>query len=192
MYLDIGCFEPVTFSNTYFFYLRGWVGLVVDPNPSLGSLFQKIRPKDTFVNKGIGAEAGILKYYRLPQKMSSMNTFDYSFLEQNGLVKYIESEIDIPITTMKEIVEEFGNAHKLDILDVDVEGLDLEVLQSNDWEYFRPKLVMVETDSSIEEDLGGEVYNYMVSKEYSLISKLVQSSSGAGNLVFIKNEFKLK
>ncbi|SFT40747.1 methyltransferase, FkbM family [Algoriphagus locisalis] len=190
-YLDIGCFEPVTFSNTYFFYLRGWSGVVVDPNPELETLFKAQRPLDKFINKGISSEPGILKYYMLPYKMSSMNTFDYSFLEKNDLVKFIQNEIEVPLVTMKSIVQENNLLDGVDFLDVDVEGLDLEVLSSNDWELFRPKLVMVETEKSVEEDLSSDVYKLMISKDYSLLSKLVQSSSGTGNLIFVKNEFKL-
>ena len=190
-YLDIGCFEPVTFSNTYFFYLRGWSGVVVDPNPKLEELFKAQRPLDKFINMGISSEPGTLNYYMLPYKMSSMNTFDYNFLEKNDLVKFIQKEIEVPIVTVKSLVEENNLLDGVDFLDVDVEGLDLEVLNSNNWEAFRPSLVMVETDKTIEEDLSGDVYKLLKSKDYTLLSKVVQSSSGTGNLIFMKNEFKL-
>ncbi len=190
MYLDIGCFEPITFSNTYFFYLRNWSGLVVDPNPRLKEMFQKVRPKDIFINKGISSSAGVLKYYQLPRKLSSMNTFNYEFLEKNGLVNQIENEIEIPLTTICQLSEEFDLSNKIDFMDVDVEGLDLEVLSSNNWERLRPKIVMVETDSSIETDIVGDIYNFLKERDYFLISKMVQSSSGAGNLIFMRNESK--
>lgn len=191
-YLDIGCFEPVTFSNTYFFYLKGWDGFVVDPNPSLSAMFDKIRPKDTFINRGISGTAGTLSYYMLPQKMSSMNTFDYSFLEKNDLTSFVEKEIKIPICTMEDLVKEFKLKDKIDFIDVDVEGLDLEVLQSNNWETFRPSIVMVETDLSLEEDMHSPVTKLLEDKEYKILSKLVQSTSGSGNLIFCKKEFNPK
>jgi hypothetical protein len=58
-YLDIGCLEPINFSNTYFFYLKGWSGYIIDPNPDLTSKFSNVRPKDKFINRGISGEAGI-------------------------------------------------------------------------------------------------------------------------------------
>ncbi|MBB6327781.1 FkbM family methyltransferase [Algoriphagus iocasae] len=190
-YLDIGCFEPVTFSNTYFFYLRGWSGVVVDPNPTLKNLFKTLRPQDSFVNKGISSSPGVLKYYTLPYKMSSMNTFDYSFLEKNNLVQYIEKELSIPIITMDELISEHKLENKIDFLDVDVEGLDLDVLKSNNWELFRPKVIMVETDQSFEEDLNSCIYQLLREKEYRLISKHVQNIHGSGNLIFVKNEYRI-
>ncbi len=188
-YLDIGCFEPITFSNTYFFYLRGWNGLVVDPNPDLVKLFARERPSDTFINKGISSQSGELKYYRLPHSLSSMNTFDIKFLEEKNLVNFIEDEITIPLTTMSTLVSEYGLSG-VDFLDVDVEGMDLEVLGSNNWDKFRPTVTMVETEKEIEEDLQGDLYRFMIDRDYTLMSKVVQSPSGAGNLIFMKNEAK--
>ncbi|WP_111672141.1 FkbM family methyltransferase [Algoriphagus litoralis] len=191
-YLDIGCFEPVTFSNTYFFYLKGWDGYVVDPNPTLTAMFKKIRPKDVFINRGISGEAGTLDYYMLPQKMASMNTFDYSFLEKNNLTSYVEKEIKIPLCTLEELVDEFKLKDKIDFIDVDVEGLDLEVLQSNNWETFRPSIVMVETDLSLDQDMDSPVTRLLEDKDYRILAKLVQSTSGSGNLIFCKKEFNPK
>ena len=36
---------------------------------------------------------------------------------------------------------------QIDLLNIDVEGLDLEVLQSNDWSKFKPKVIIVEGTS---------------------------------------------
>jgi len=186
MYLDIGCFEPITYSNTYHFYLRGWSGIVVDPNPELAEKFKKIRPKDTFVNVGISQNPGILKYYMLPRKMSSMNTFDYGFLEEKNLTNYIEKEIEVPLLRVEDLVQEYKLQGKIDFMDVDVEGLDYQVLMSNDWNSFRPTIVMVETDQTIEEDMEGEVYRLMKSLKYNLLGKMVQTANGSGNLIFSK------
>lgn len=190
-YLDIGCFEPITFSNTYFFYLRGWNGYVIDPNPDLLSKFDIVRPKDRFINRGISSASGVLKYYMLPQKLSSMNTFDYSFLEKNNLVSKIEREIEVPLSSLEELVEEFGLGSSIDFMDVDVEGLDFEVLQSNNWEKFRPSVVMVETDLSITEDLSSPITKLLEDKEYKLLAKLVQNPNGSGNLIFCRKDFKI-
>lgn len=190
-YLDIGCFEPITFSNTYFFYLKGWSGYVIDPNPDLISKFATVRPKDKFINRGISASSGVLKYYMLPQKLSSMNTFDYSFLEKNNLVSKIEREIEVPLSSMEELIEEFKLSQAIDFIDVDVEGLDFEVLQSNNWELFRPPVVMVETDHSLTEDLSSPITKLLEDKEYKLLAKLVQNPNGSGNLIFCRKDFKI-
>lgn len=35
IYVDIGCNHPISYSNTWKLYLRGWNGVCVDPNPYL-------------------------------------------------------------------------------------------------------------------------------------------------------------
>lgn len=183
-YLDIGCYEPVSFSNTYHFYLRGWSGIVVDPNPELVERFKKIRPNDIFVNKGISQSPGTLKYYMLPKNMSSMNTFDYKFLIEKNLLDKIEKEIEVPLISIEDLVNEHKLHDKIDFMDIDVEGMDFQVLLSNNWDQFRPKLVMIETDKSIEEDIEGEVYALMKFHKYKLLAKMVQTDNGSGNLIF--------
>lgn len=57
VYVDIGCWHPIKASNTYFFYLRGWKGLCIDPNPELKILFEKFRPTDKFINCAVGEDS---------------------------------------------------------------------------------------------------------------------------------------
>jgi hypothetical protein len=77
---------------------------------------------------------------------------------------------------------EILNAHlpdgrSIDFLTVDAEGLDLEVLCSNDWARFRPKVVVVEDpDALILDDLGrSEVANYLRERGYKPCAKSLHS-----------------
>lgn len=190
-YLDIGCFEPVTFSNSYFFYLRGWNGFVVDPNPQFQTKFTKVRPKDKFINRGISSHSGVLTYFMLPQKMSSMNTFDYNFLVKNNLESYIEKEVKVPMSSLEELIDEFKLGNSIDFLDVDVEGMDYEVLVNNNWEKFRPSVIVVETDKELAHDLHSDITHLLEDKEYKLLAKMVQCTNGSGNLIFCRKDYKI-
>ena len=53
VYVDIGAFHPYKGSNTYALYLRGWRGLVVDPNPAKTQLFALIRPHDICLTRAV-------------------------------------------------------------------------------------------------------------------------------------------
>jgi FkbM family methyltransferase len=65
---------------------------------------------------------------------------------------------------------------EIDFLSVDVEGLDLQVLRSNDWAKYRPTLVVVESYGTGAASLtNGEVYTYMESKGYKLIAWVATS-----------------
>ena len=46
-YVDVGCNQPIHYSNTWKLYLKGWSGLTLDPNPNLIRHHKKQRPRDT-------------------------------------------------------------------------------------------------------------------------------------------------
>lgn len=182
-YVDIGCWHPVKASNTYFFYHRGWKGICVDPNPELIPLYKQFRPKDIFINAGISDSKTPLDYYML--KESSMNTFSHDFLVKHKLDTQIVKTLQIPMFSLKEILDKnVGENERLDFFDIDVEGFDLEVLKTNDWNKYRPKVIVIETDIALKDDLNSEIVNYLNNVDYRLIGKSVISGD-LGNLFLI-------
>jgi FkbM family methyltransferase len=187
LYVDIGCWHPIKASNTYFFYLRGWKGLCIDPNPELEILYAKYRPTDNFINCAVGEDLKFFKYYMLQEQFSSMNTLDLEFIKNHNLVDKIKKEINIPTLSLKTILD--ANVKKndrLDFFDIDVEGFDIEVLKSNDWKKYRPKVIVVETDLMLQEDLNSQIVNYLELQNYRLIGKSIIMGD-LGNLFLIDN-----
>lgn len=185
VYVDIGCWHPIKASNTYYFHLRKWKGICIDPNPELKSLYKKYRPSDNFVNVGIGDTNSVLKYYMF--KESSMNTFSYDFVEKQKLESKIINTINVPTYNLKDILDNNLKLNdRLDFFDIDVEGLDLEVLKTNDWNKYRPKVVVIESDISIKQDVKSEITKYLEQQNYRLIGKS-NINCDLGNLFFLSN-----
>jgi len=183
-YIDVGAWHPVKASNSYFFYLRGWKGICVDPNPNMALLFRKFRKNDIFVNKAIGLGCENF-YYMLEEPNSSMNTFDLDFLKENNLEARIIDKKRIEFITLEDLLDEkIERNERIDFLDVDVEGLDLEVLKSNNWKKYRPKIIVVETHLSLEKDLDSSIVEYLNSVDYRIIAKSVIAGN-LGNLFFV-------
>ena len=99
VYVDIGCWHPIKASNTYYFHLRKWKGICIDPNPELKSLYSKYRSSDLFLNVGIGKSDTHLSYYMLEE--SSMNTFSFDFIKKHNLESKIIKIIEIPLFSLK-------------------------------------------------------------------------------------------
>ena len=138
MYVDIGCYHPMLYSNTYRLYREGWCGMVIDPNPSLRRLFRLFRPRDTFVNVGIGGVHEERTYFRF--KDGAYNTFDPESAKiYEARTKLLES---YPVT-MRPLRELLAGVDQIDLMSVDTEGLDLEVLTSHDW-CVKPQVIIVE------------------------------------------------
>ena len=185
VYVDIGCWHPIKASNTYFFHLRKWKGICIDPNPELKALYNKFRKSDIFINAGISDSETALKYYMLNE--SSMNTFSYDFIEKNGLASQIINTISVPVYNLKDILDQnLRQNERLDFFDVDVEGLDLEVLKTNDWNKYRPKVVVVESNISIKHEFDSELVKYLELQNYKLIGKSIINGD-LGNLFFLSN-----
>jgi hypothetical protein len=72
-YVDVGAHHPVRFSNTYFFYLRNWHGINIDPLPGSMALFNRDRPRDINLELAIASEEQTLNYYMCNEP--ALNTF---------------------------------------------------------------------------------------------------------------------
>lgn len=184
VYVDIGCWDPVKASNSYYFYLRGWKGICIDPNPKMKELYAKKRKSDIFINKAVGLGNETLTYYMLEEALSSMNTLDYSFIKQHDLDSKIVDKKQIQTVSLKSILEKhLEEGEIIDFLDIDVEGFDLEVLQSNDWNKFRPKIILVESDMDLKNDLQSKITKYLDEREYRPIGKMLINSD-LGNVLY--------
>jgi FkbM family methyltransferase len=185
VYVDVGCWDPIKASNSYYFHLRGWKGICIDPNPKMKELFAQKRPSDIFVNAAVGSGSENLTYYMLENQYSSMNTLDFDFIKNNNLENKVVDEVKITTVSLKEILEKhIGKDEKIDFLDIDVEGFDLSVLKSNDWVRFRPKVILIETALDLKNDFENELSLYLFEQNYMLAGKSLINKS-LGNLFFI-------
>ena len=145
-YVDVGAFHPTLYSNTYFFYLYGWRGINVEARPGSKKLFDKLRPRDVNLEVGVSGKRGILTYFFIDET-SSVNSFSRDFLAQLGLLGDVKAEIPVPVLPLATLLERhLPNGQAIDFMNIDVEGHDLEVLESNDWTRFRPKFIVVEDE----------------------------------------------
>jgi len=181
-YVDIGAHHPKRFSNTYFFYQRGWRGINIDAMPGSMDLFRKYRPKDLNLEIGVGAEEKQLDYYMLNE--SALNGFSKELSEQRNQVSsnyQIQKVVKIDIFPLSSIFDRYlPVGQHIDFMSVDVEGLDFEVLQSNDWSKYRPKFVLAEIlGSSLHQIEQSDIGQLMSKCGYDLYAKCV-------NTVFFK------
>jgi FkbM family methyltransferase len=186
-YVDIGCWHPIKASNSYFFYLRGWKGICIDPNPELGSLFTRYRKNDIFVNAAISEINDNLKYYSFQEGYESMNTVNTDFIKYHHLEKKIKSIVEVPSFSLKSVLDHnLSKNERLDFFDIDVEGFDLEVLKSNDWDQYRPKIIMIESKTNLKMDIYSDIVTFLNDKGYKLIGKTIIEGD-LGNLFLIDN-----
>ncbi len=145
-FVDVGAHHPRRFSNTYHFYLfRGWRGINIDATPGSMTAFRRARPQDINIEAAISDERHTLEFFVFNE--SALNTFDPALAaERDGFQSFaITRKVSINTAPLREILDQrLPTGTKIDFLSVDVEGLDLNVLRSNNWEKYRPTVVLAE------------------------------------------------
>jgi FkbM family methyltransferase len=177
-YLDIGANHPSYISNTYYFYLRGSRGVCIEPNPGLYRQIKKIRSGDVVINAGVGIdEKTEADFYLFPPTVDGLSTFSKADAEYWGKVgmkgvgkiKY-EKVIKIPLITVNGVIEKYFDK-KPDFISLDVEGLDLDILRSLDYNLYGPKVICVETllyDERQKESKNIEIINFLKKMGYDV------------------------
>jgi len=185
-YIDIGAHHPMRFSSTYYFYKKGWRGINIDAMPGSMKIFKKIRPKDINIEIAISDKKQVLTYYCFNDP--ALNGFSKGLsIERDNKGRYrIIDEIKMETLTLAEVLDAHVPENvEIDFLSVDVEGLDFQVLKSNNWSKYKPKVILVESlDFSFYNLDDSEIYKFLVNKGYHLFAKTINT------LLFISNSFE--
>jgi len=171
-YVDIGAHNPKRFSNTFLFYLLGWRGINVEPDPSSIDEFRRFRKQDINLGIGIGMKEGTMEYYRFND--AALNTFNRERVEEilkMEIYRLVGTEA-VQIQPLSNVLDKHLESRAIDFLDVDVEGMDLEVLMSNNWEKYKPSVVLVEVrKNNLRDIMQDDVHSYLENLGYNLVAK---------------------
>src|SRR6266480_7544191 len=142
-YIDIGSGHPVYDNASFAFYIEGWRGVTVEPNPSLARLSRAVRPRDQHIEALLGATVGEATFY-LVNDFHGLSTMieTHARAAQTQFGKSSQA-IATPVTTLKELCRRHAPP-VFEFLKVDVEGAEQEVLLNGDWQNYRPKVVVAE------------------------------------------------
>jgi hypothetical protein len=136
--------------------------------------FKLLRSRDINLEIGIGATQSKINFYCFNEP--ALNTFDPELASKRNNQKpyFITKTRLVDVLPLKDVFAAYVSPNQqIDFMTVDVEGLDLAVLQSNDWNLYRPTYLLVEdVDFLIESPRDSEVYQFINSVGYSVVSVL--------------------
>ena len=166
-YLDIGAHDPEFLSNTAMFYLLGARGINIEPDPDLFKAFQRQRPEDINLNIGIGDAPGSFDFFRMAEPV--LNTFSEAealrISREQGI--NVVERIKVEVRTIRDVLDQLN--FKPDFMSIDVEGYDLAILQSYDFEKHRPAIICAETiefSTTQQQNKNTDIIAFIESKEY--------------------------
>lgn len=181
-YVDVGAHHPKRFSNTYFFYKHGWRGINIDAMPGSMRAFNKTRPRDINLEIGISEQQGKLDYFVFNEPALNGFSRDLSDERNEADSAYrIESVIKVDVLPLRQVLDNYLPVGcVIDFMSIDVEGLDFQVLKSNDWNKYRPTYVLAEILASSLQDIDqSDIGQFMRDAGYVLYAKCM-------NTVFFK------
>ncbi|PLX13850.1 MAG: hypothetical protein C0594_00755 [Marinilabiliales bacterium] len=178
-YVDIGCYHPVQLSNTYFFYLKGWNGICIDLNTNLKDIWNKKRPNDIFLNEVISDSNEEVEIYHFEPQ--AVTTIDKHFLEEwSKHYTHVETR-KTKTKRLDQILEEHNKNNKpIDFMTIDVEGHELNVLQSLSINQIRPKLIITESHDS-KPEAKNKLYDFLAENNFRLLGEITVNSYWGDN-----------
>lgn len=165
-YIDVGAAWPENDSVTKAFYDHNWKGINIEPNPSFIDQYTLKRPKDINLQVAVSNETGIAKLFFIDD--TGLSSLDKKIAESHANKGFEASPSEVKLTTLADICKEHAQERNIHFLKVDVEGFEKNVLMSNDWNKYRPWIVLVEATLPLsQEENHQEWESILLDSEYS-------------------------
>jgi len=149
VFIEAGAHDGYTQSNTYYLERhRGWSGVLVEAIPELARTAARRRPRSRVLNCALVAEehAGPMVTMRFDDLMSTIAGSAAERPEARGGRAHTGRRayaVEVPARTLNAVFEEIAG-REVDLLCLDLEGLELEVLQGLDLDRHAPRYLLVE------------------------------------------------
>ena len=141
-YVDVGGGHPVADNVSFWFYLKGWRGLVVEPQQALADVYAHVRPRDHAVSCLAGRADGETEFHVVEGLHGFSSTVREHAVGAGSFGAGFKT-IRMPVRTLSGLIAEAGLG-AVDFLKIDVEGAESEVLAGLDLERHRPRVILVE------------------------------------------------
>ena len=173
-FIDVGGYHPLDGNNTQLLYKKGWQGINFDINDYSIKLFEFLRKRDINIHSGISKKkTKLTMFYR--KEINMLNTLDEKIAKihfKNGYKKK-----NIQVNTLNFFISKhLKKIKKIDFINIDVEGAELDVLKSLNFKHYKPQLICIEIhnikkmyDTNYDYLKTNSIYNYLVNRKYRII-----------------------
>ena len=145
-FLEIGAFDGVTGSNClHFEKFMGWDGIAAEPSRTQYKFLEKNRRCQT-VNKAVGFSGDTVEFVEVvegPAMLSGVNSEDFAmtktFLDNDDASRTITYDVETV-----SVMEMVGDRSLVDFMSLDIEGAEMKVLESIDFDRVQMRVIAVE------------------------------------------------
>jgi hypothetical protein len=191
-YLDVGSQHPISNNNTYLLFKRGWNGINIDLDKKNIDLFNTARPNDINLNLAISSDVTEKKLYFYHDK-SPINTLSKVVSDfQTATVKEIKT---IKTTTLDITLQNLKLNNKIDYMNLDIEGHEMEIFKAFDLSLYKPSVISVEfldldmkflefKNNDLQRIVNSDLYKHLLNNNYHFVNWL------HGDLIFVHKDFR--
>ena len=196
IYIDIGCNHPIKYNNTYLLHKKGWKGINIDLDIESIKEFKKFRPHDTNICAVVSEKDGKKKNIYIYHSRSAINTVSKKLAEKRSTKP--KQIVERVTRSLNNIIENtnFKNK-KINLLSIDIENYEYQVLNSFNFNKYKPDVVVAEIHNIKQKDLEiytqsldfilkSKIYKLMLKNNYKLVN-WIQS-----DFVFVRKNLRIK
>ncbi len=176
-FVDVGALHPINGSLTYNLSKKGWKGLNIDLLRENLILFNFFRKKDKNINLAISKNKGVINAY-IFERGSGVNTTNKKWADK-WKKKFGKnySILKIKKNSLNNVFSSYKVNKKFELLNIDVEGHEIDVLKGINFKNIRPKIITIEIHvKKTEQIFKTEIYKLLKKNNYELISQYYQTS----------------
>ena len=175
-YVDIGAHHPKRFSNTYYFYKKGWRGINIDPLTGTKRLFDKVRPRDINLEMGISATQKEIELYIFDDPALSTFDKDTALLMTEKTSYKIKETKNVKTDRLENILDKYTKNIQIDLMNIDIEVYESEVVKSNNWRKSRPRVLLIELKTFDWINFENIIHKFLTKQGYEIFAKTLRTA----------------
>jgi len=189
-FIDVGAFDGYYLSNSLSFARAGWRGVCVEPTSEYVSLCHENQPNSVCVEAACVGDPAVETvrfnseplgvYSRIEVAAGARQKLKNSY-QRYGAEPQDFVEVEVPATTVSNLIDKHLDGVAPDFLSIDVEGGEVSVLEGVDFTRHRPLIIVAEANDEASRDA---LAHYLTERSYSLIRSV-------GNNYFFSHDAEL-
>jgi FkbM family methyltransferase len=172
-FIELGAYDGVTQSNTLFYERnKGWRGILIEPSKDIYKKCKKNRSIKNFIYNYACVSFDYKEKY-IELQFSGLKTYSAKYLGKKKTKEYIsQPELEwgkksflykVKVRTLNSILDQSKAPNEIDFLSIDTEGAEFEVIAGINFEKYKFRYMLVETNdlSKLKKFLASKYYKYV-------------------------------
>ena len=178
-FLEFGATDGISLSNSYMLENNfGWTGILAEPSPQWHEELKNNRPNTKIITDCIWKCSGEKLDFFVSDFGVSSTLVDFKYSDLSSMPGNTEARIKdgkvvkVETISLNDVMEKNFNGDTPSYLSIDTEGSEYEILQSLDFEKYRPVVFTIEHNYT---NLQNKIDELMISKRYIRVFRKITS-----------------